>query len=94
MSADYDAAVRNHRIDLLHVDGELAAIIEMVPGDDHLLIENIAVSPRFQNKGWGRKLLAHAEQVAASLGHSVIELYTNKCLRRERAAISEGGVCN
>jgi len=78
MTADYDEAVRKHRIDLLEVDGKLAALIETAPDNEHLLIENIAVSPAFQNKGLGRKLLAHAEQVAASLGHSVIRLYTNK----------------
>jgi GNAT superfamily N-acetyltransferase len=78
MMADYDAAVRNHRIDLLHMDATLAALIEMIPADDHLLIENIAVSPRFQRRGLGRMLLAHAEQVAVSLGHTVVRLYTSK----------------
>ncbi len=78
MTIDYDEAVRKHRIDLLHMDGKLAALIEMVPDDGHLLIENVAVSPAFQNRGLGRKLLAHAEQVAAAQGYSVIKLFTNK----------------
>jgi ribosomal protein S18 acetylase RimI-like enzyme len=78
MTADYSEAVRNHRIDLLHVNGRLAALIEMIPKADHLLIENVAVSPAFQGRGLGRKLMAHAEQVAASLGQSVVRLYTNK----------------
>jgi GNAT superfamily N-acetyltransferase len=50
----------------------------MVPAADHLLIENIAVSPAQQGQGIGKKLLAHAEQVAASLGVADILLYTNK----------------
>lgn len=75
---DYDEAVRKHRIDLLHIDGRLAALIEMIPEDGHLLIENVAVSPAFQNRGLGRKLLAHAEQAAAAQGYPVIRLYTNK----------------
>lgn len=78
MTADYAEAVRKHRIDLLEADGELVALIEMVAGGDHLLIENIAVSPRHQGRGIGRRLLAHAEQVAASLGVNDIRLYTNK----------------
>jgi GNAT superfamily N-acetyltransferase len=78
MTADYDEAVRQHRIDLLHLDGKLAALIEMIPKDGHLLIENVAVSPTCQNRGLGRKLLAHAEQVAAAQGYSVIKLFTNK----------------
>ena len=78
MTADYAEAVKNHRIDLLYLDGKLAALIEMILEADHLLIENVAVSPAFQGKGLGRKLMAHAEQVAASLGHPETKLYTNK----------------
>ncbi|MFI5000670.1 MAG: GNAT family N-acetyltransferase [Reyranellales bacterium] len=78
MTADYAEAVRAHRIDLLYVAGELAALIETISEPDHLLIENVAVSPLFWGRGFGRKLMAHAEQVAASLGHGEIRLYTNK----------------
>jgi ribosomal protein S18 acetylase RimI-like enzyme len=80
MTADYEAAVRNHRIDLLYVDGELAALIEMIPQADHLLIENVAVAPARQGKGLGHELLAHAEQVAAALGYSETRLYTNQLM--------------
>ena len=78
MGADYVAAVQRHRIDLLYVDGVLAALIEMIPQGGHLLVENVAVSPAFQRRGLGRKLLAHAEEVAALLGHDEIRLYTNE----------------
>jgi GNAT superfamily N-acetyltransferase len=78
MTADYAEAVLKHRIDLLYVKGELAALLETVPKTDHLLIENVAVLPPFQGRGLGRKLMAHAEQVAVSLGHDEIRLYTNK----------------
>ena len=67
MQADYDEAVRKHRIDLLHVDGKLAALIETIDEPDHLLIENVAVSPDFQKRGLGAKLMAHAEALAASM---------------------------
>jgi ribosomal protein S18 acetylase RimI-like enzyme len=78
MTADYEAAVRKHRIDLLHLGGEPVALIEMIPGADHLLIENVAVSPAHQGRGLGRRLMAHAEAVAMALGHPEIRLYTNK----------------
>jgi ribosomal protein S18 acetylase RimI-like enzyme len=78
MTADYAEAVRTHRIDLLHGAGALAALIETIAEADHLLVENLAVSPAFQGRGLGRKLMAHAEQIAASLGHGEIRLYTNK----------------
>ncbi len=78
MTADYAEAVRRHRIDLLHRDGVLAALIETIAEADHLLIENVAVSPAFQGRGLGRKLMAHAEQIAAASGFGETRLYTNK----------------
>jgi GNAT superfamily N-acetyltransferase len=78
MTADYAEAVRKHRFDLLYVEGELAALIETIPEADHLLVENVAVAPAFQGRGLGRKLMAHAEELAASLGFGEIRLYTNK----------------
>jgi ribosomal protein S18 acetylase RimI-like enzyme len=78
MTADYDRAVREHMIDLLFVDAELAALIETLTRADHLLIENVAVSPAFQGRGYGRLLLDHAERLAASLRLPQLRLYTNK----------------
>lgn len=78
MTADYAEAVRKHRFDLLYVEGKLAALIETIREADHLLVENLAVSPSFQGRGFGRTLMAHAEQLAASSGFSEIRLYTNK----------------
>ena len=77
MIADYDAALREHLIDLLQVDGETAALIEMAPKADHLLIVNVAVAPTYQGKGYGRALMAHAEEVARTLNLSEMRLYTN-----------------
>ena len=78
MGADYAAAVRDHRIDMLYVSGELAALIETIDQGDQLLVENLAVSPSFQRRGVGTRLMAHAEAVAASLGYDHIWLYTNR----------------
>ena len=78
MGADYDVAVRNHLIDLLEVGGELVGLVETIPAADYLLIENVAVAPAFQGRGYGRTLMAHAERLARSLGRSEMRLYTNK----------------
>ncbi len=78
MRADYDEAVRRHRIDLAFLDGGLAALIETIEKGDHLLIENVAVAPAFQGQGLGRFLMAHAERLATELGLAEVRLYTNK----------------
>jgi ribosomal protein S18 acetylase RimI-like enzyme len=77
MTADYDVAVRDHVVNMLHWDGKLAALIEMYPEADHLLIVNVAVSPAYQGRGYGRALLAHAEELARSLGLDKMRLYTS-----------------
>jgi ribosomal protein S18 acetylase RimI-like enzyme len=77
MQADYERAVREHRIDLALLADELAGLIETIEQPDHLLIENVAVAPAFQGKGIGRRLMAHAEQLAVELGRTELRLYTN-----------------
>lgn len=78
MVADYDAALRVHRFDLLHEGEDLVGLIETVGQDGFLLIENVAVRPDRQGKGHGRVLMARAESVAASQGLSEMRLYTNQ----------------
>jgi ribosomal protein S18 acetylase RimI-like enzyme len=78
MTADYDQVVAKHRFDLLYIDGTLAALIETIREADHLLVENVAVSPDFQGRGLGRKLMAHAEVLAREQAFNSIRLYTNQ----------------
>jgi GNAT superfamily N-acetyltransferase len=77
MTADYAHAVQAHRIDLLYADGALAALIETAVRPDCLWIENIAVEPDRQGQGLGRRLLAHAERLAAEAGRGELRLLTN-----------------
>ena len=78
MIADYDRAVVTDPVDLLLADGALVALVWMVPHPDHLLIENLATAPEYQGRGYGRRLLAHAETFAAKLGLPETRLYTNR----------------
>ena len=78
MKVDYANAIRTHRFDLLFAEGRLAALIETVPEGDLLLIVNVAVAPGLQGRGYGRRLLQHAEELAASTGCKGTRLYTNK----------------
>ena len=78
MQADYDTAIRDHTIDLLYIEGNLAALIETTPKPGHLFIENVAVSPAYQRHGLGRQLLAHAEQQARDANLPTLCLLTNQ----------------
>ena len=78
MRADYERAIVEHTIDLLTVDGALAGLIETILRPDHLWIENVAVAPEQQGRGFGRLLLAHAERRAIHSGRPEVRLLTNQ----------------
>jgi len=81
MRVDYFDAVARHRFDLLFIGSVLAALIETVLRSNDILIENLAVPPNFQKRGFGRKLIAHAEDLAARAGLAYVRLYTNSRFR-------------
>jgi ribosomal protein S18 acetylase RimI-like enzyme len=77
MTADFDAAIRDHRVDLLCEGERIVALIETIAEPEALLIENVAASPACQGRGLGRRLMAHAERLAAAMGYGEVRLYTN-----------------
>ena len=91
MQADYDRAVREHSIDLLTVAGALVGLIETIVRPDHLWIENVAVAPDRQGRGYGRMLLAHAERRAAEAGARRTPPHDQCGLRRQSRALCEAG---
>jgi N-acetylglutamate synthase-like GNAT family acetyltransferase len=91
MIANYERAVIDHVIELYELEGELLALIELVPRADHLLIENIAVRPDQQGAGLGDKLLQHAENQARVLRLNEARLYTNAAFASNLAFYAKRG---
>lgn len=59
-------------------DAPIVGYVVLIPEDEKtLLLDNIGVSPRFQKKGYGRKLMLFAEEWAKEHGFHQIILYTN-----------------
>lgn len=77
MTCDYERVVREDPVDLLFVGEELVALVWMIVHPDHLLIESLAVAPAHQGRGYGRRMLAHAEAFAADRDLPMTRLYTN-----------------
>jgi N-acetylglutamate synthase-like GNAT family acetyltransferase len=57
--------------------GAVVGSIVLVPKDDHLFVDNVAVAPALHGRGLGRVLLEHADAEARRLGLSELRLYTN-----------------
>ena len=91
MTADYDRAIAEHIIDLGEQGGQLLALVEVIPKEGYLLIENIAVRPDQQGKGLGDQLLLHAEGLARSLGLDELQLYTNAAFASNLAFYTKRG---
>ncbi len=90
MTANYDAAIASHIIDLYDTDRPIA-LIELVPERSHLLVENVAVLPEHQGKGIGDALLHHANDVARSLRLPELRLYTNAAFASNLAFYTRRG---
>jgi len=80
MLEDYAARVSEGAAWVLEDRAATVAIIVLKPEPDHLLLDNIAVSPARQGLGLGRRLLAFAEDEALRRGYREIRLYTHQTM--------------
>ena len=69
----------------------ITAVLTLYPGDDHLLIENIAVHPSAQGRGLGRALMSFAEQEAARRGLTRMTLVTHEVMTENQATYARLG---
>ena len=82
MLEDYGALVSEGAVWVLEEGAVIAAIIVLLPGVNHLLLDNIAVSPNHQGLGLGRRLLAFAETEALRRGYREIRNFCHVHLGR------------
>lgn len=79
MLDDYEKLIADGVVNVLvEDDGGIAAIIVLLAKPDHLLLDNIAVSPNHQGQGFGRQLIGFAEAEARRLGFAELRLYTHE----------------
>ncbi len=79
MLDDYAALIDAGAVSVLEdADRVIAAVIVLIPKDGHLLLDNVAVRPDRQGKGFGRALIAFAETEARRLGFAELRLYTHE----------------
>lgn len=78
MLDDYALLIAEQHVWVLENEGALTAVLVLKDaGPGALLLDNIAVSPTAQGKGYGRKLVAFAEAEASRRGNTKIRLYTH-----------------
>lgn len=80
MLDDYEKRVADGTAFVLEVDGIIAGILVLLPHEDHLLMDNVAVDTGFQGRGIGKSLIAFAEAEATRRGYDEIRLYTHETM--------------
>jgi ribosomal protein S18 acetylase RimI-like enzyme len=92
MGVDYhELVLTTDRVSVLQDAVGVVGVLVLVPAVGHLLIENVAVAPSAQGRGYGRILVAEAECTARKLGYSEIRLYTNVAMTENIALYSHLG---
>lgn len=85
MTADYAQVVREGRVWVATDNGVLVGLAVLVPQPDHLLLDNIAVSPSAQGQNIGTRMLILAEDQARRHGVNEVRLYTNEAMTENLA---------
>jgi ribosomal protein S18 acetylase RimI-like enzyme len=78
MQVDQAASIRDHEVWVLEDGERVVGVIDLIPRDDHLWVDNVAIHPDGQGRGHGRRLLAHAETRARTHGLPAMGLLTNE----------------
>ncbi len=88
MIADYAELIAELRVWVLVEGDDLAGVLVLLPEPEHLLVYSVAIQPALQGKGYGRRLMAFAEDQARERGFRRMALYTNERMS-ENVAIYE-----
>lgn len=80
MLDDYGKRVADGAVFVLEADGTIAGVLVLLPHDNHLLMDNVAVDIGFQGRGIGKALIAFAEEEAVRRGYREIRLYTHQTM--------------
>ena len=88
MLDDYARRIADQQAWVLDIDGMIAGLIVLEENGEALLLDNVAVSPAAQGKGYGRTLIAFAEQEARRRLFIELRLYTH-VLMTENIALYE-----
>ena len=85
MTADHAAWVRAGQVWVAFLDGRIHGLAVLVPADDHLYLDTVAVRPGAQGTGVGSQLLELAEREATRLQLPAVTLCTNELMTENLA---------
>lgn len=91
MHADFARQIANGWVDIAVGEIGLVGYVVYYQRDDHVHLENVAVSPEFSGGGIGKRLIAHVERIARNAGSQAVDLYTNEAMKENVAMYQRFG---
>lgn len=91
MDTDYAPAVATGLVWVAERDQRVVGLLVLEIAADHVLIENVAVSPQAQGLGLGSRLLALADEQARERGLREVRLYTHEAMTENQEFYSSLG---
>lgn len=77
MLEDYKKLIQNQLVYVLENESIIIGFLVLIPKSEALVLDNIAIHPKYQSKGYGKKLMSFAEETGRTMGFNEIHLYTN-----------------
>lgn len=85
MLDDYDELVAEGRVYVLEEGDKIEGLVVLIPEEKTMLLDNVAVRPEAQGKGYGNRLIAFAEDQARTAGYDSIRLFTHELMTENQA---------
>ena len=91
MRDDYRVRIAQGQTQVLEDETGIQAVLVLVREADCLLLDNVAVSPGAQGRGYGRALMQWSEIAARQAGYRRIRLYTQEAISENIAIYQRYG---
>jgi ribosomal protein S18 acetylase RimI-like enzyme len=91
MLADYAEVIARHQVWVAEAERQIIGVLVLIPEEDTLLLDNIAVHPDHQRRGIGRALLELADAEALCQGYDELRLYTHETMTENIALYTRSG---
>ncbi|GKZ16885.1 hypothetical protein AbraIFM66951_006378 [Aspergillus brasiliensis] len=80
MLDDYTALINDRVVYVIEHDGEIKGTVMLVPREDAMIVDNLAVAQSARGTGLGRQLLEFADESARLAGYQTLQLHTNETM--------------
>lgn len=80
MLDDYAKVVAQYQTFVAEESGRVAGILVLILKSDGILMDNVAVLPKYQGQGLGHQLIQFAEAFAFEQGYKNLDIYTHELM--------------